>query len=190
MTELGRARTMPGARGDGQLAARVDQLVQCFERIARQGMAGLPIVHPGLAIEAIGFRLAAAPADAVRGDDEAVGVLVTPWFMNLVWLPLLRRDDEAGVGLVTSRTLADRRFEALGGYEPDVGAFSACSLFSPMFDFVDMSAARATALAVLQALEPGHGADKAGPAEVAHAAALVPRPGRRHFLVGRRGAGQ
>ena len=63
------------------IAARIRELEALFERIAATRMLGVPILHPGLAVKAVGFR-----PDADGG--AAVGVLVTPWFMNLVWLPL------------------------------------------------------------------------------------------------------
>ncbi len=52
-------------------------LVASF-RAAAARMAGLGLVNPALAVEAIGF--------AVR-DGRWIGVLVTPWCMNLVAAP-------------------------------------------------------------------------------------------------------
>jgi [NiFe] hydrogenase assembly HybE family chaperone len=65
-------------------------------------------------------------------------VLVTPWFMNLVlmprqpqhWHPLTERESRhfvfpAGV------------FEFIGAQDAELGGYAACSLFSPMFEFVE-----------------------------------------------------
>ncbi len=43
-------------------------------------------------------------------------------------------------------------FEFIGGRDPALGDYQACSLFSPMFEFTDQHGARATALAALDAL--------------------------------------
>jgi [NiFe] hydrogenase assembly HybE family chaperone len=49
-----------------------------YERVYHARMQGLPFVNPALAVATIGFR--------AHGDDQ-VGVLLTPWYMNLVVLP-------------------------------------------------------------------------------------------------------
>ena len=41
-------------------------------------MKGMPIYNPTLAVEAVGFR---------EHEGRQVGVMVTPWFMNLTVLP-------------------------------------------------------------------------------------------------------
>ena len=56
----------------------VTALESAFRRIAATRMAGLPINHPLLAVEGVGFRL---------WQGKWLGVLVTPWAMNLVLLP-------------------------------------------------------------------------------------------------------
>ena len=65
------AATASPADVESRLAARVTALVRCFEAIATQRMLGLPIVHPGLAVEAIGFQ-------AEEIGDDATADVVTP----------------------------------------------------------------------------------------------------------------
>ena len=102
------------------------------------------MVNPALSIEAVGFR---------PWSDHWLGILITPWFMNLVlmprvaarWQPIAERESRhyvfpAGV------------FEFIGGRDPALGDYQACSLFSPMFEFGDHSGAHDTALAALEAL--------------------------------------
>ena len=102
------------------------------------------MVNPALSIEAVGFR---------PWNDHWLGVLITPWFMNLVlmprvaarWQPIAERESRhdvfpAGV------------FEFIGGRDPALGDYQACSLFSPMFEFADHPGAHDTALAALEAL--------------------------------------
>ena len=129
------------------------ELEQRFRAIWQQQMQDVPIVNPALAVEALGFR---------PWRDHWLGILITPWFMNLWLMP---RIDAAW------STIAEREsrhhvfpagvFEFIGGRDAVLGDYQACSLFSPMFDFADGQAAHDTALASLDALfdvasrEPG-----------------------------------
>ena len=165
------------------LPPRVAALESRFRDIGATRMQGVPILHPGLEVKALGFEPSA-------DGSGAVGVLLTPWFMNLVWLPLGHGvGDGAGertkvdgpavlpVGAKRTRAVGHERFEFIGGFEHGVGAFETCSLFSPMFDFVDQAAALATAeqvLAILRAPPPP--------------AAGAPPPSRRELLFGRVGS--
>jgi [NiFe] hydrogenase assembly HybE family chaperone len=154
--------------------ARVAALVRSFEQVARTRMAGVPVVHPGLRVVAVGFRVL---------DDALVGVLVTPWFMNLVRLPRLLDPSAAGVGLGSEHTLGSLVMTFVGAHEPALGAFASCSLFSPLLAFRDQAAVEATAEAVMRDL---FGADEA----TARAPATAARGAldRRGFLFGRRSA--
>lgn len=136
-----------------------------FARIAAEQMAGVPIVHPGLRVQAVGF-------EAEPGADAAVGVLVTPWFMNLVRLPLAADAAMAAPGASALRVVGAERFGFIGADEPGFGAYEACSLFSPMFEFVDQAAAVATARAVLDTLRRS-----AAPVDRSRRAWLLGRPG-------------
>jgi [NiFe] hydrogenase assembly HybE family chaperone len=136
-----------------------------FRHIASTRMAGVPVLNPALRVQAVGLL-----PDA---EDTAVafGVLVTPWFMNLLRVPL---NDEAGaamlgVGVKAERDCGARRFEFIGAHEAAVGRYESASLFSPMFEFADQAAAVATAHEVLALLRPPAAAS----------------PARRGFLFGR-----
>jgi [NiFe] hydrogenase assembly HybE family chaperone len=147
------------------LADRLDALTRAFAHIAATRMAGLPLVHPRLAVATVGFR----PLD----DDVALGVLVTPWCMNLVRLPLHDGVAVLAIGQTGPRDVGARRFDFNGAHESGVGAFEAASLFSPMAEFADQAAALATAEEVLKELR--------GPLSL-----RVAQPARRGFLFGRR----
>jgi len=153
-----------------ELAVRVQALVALFRHVERTRMASVPVLNAALQVEAVGFEPVPAEADE---PPAAVGVLLTPWFMNLVWLPLqpAARADRVGRGRV--RAVGATSFEFIGAHEPGLGAYEACSLASPMFAFPDQAQARATARAVLADLR----------------LAAPPAPpvaqGRRGFLLGR-----
>ena len=131
------------------LAARVQAT---FERVQRERMAGLPFVNGALRVELVGLR---------RWRGLWLGVLVTPWFMNLMLLPgdgtAPEQDVPARWPAVRVGEYAPFSFPAgvmsfLAGREGEVGDYLSCSLFSPMFEFADHDAARQTAEACLVAL--------------------------------------
>ena len=133
-------------------------LERAFRSILDKQMRDMPMLNPALCVEAVGFR---------PWSDHWLGILVTPWFMNLVRLPLARVDATDGVGLGSTLELGGRAIGFLGAHEAAIGAFDACSLFSPMFEFANPAAACGVAEAVL--------ADLRG----------APAPARRSFLFGR-----
>ncbi|QIL79449.1 [NiFe]-hydrogenase assembly chaperone HybE [Diaphorobacter sp. HDW4A] len=128
------------------LQSRVAELQACFIHIAKSRMQGVALLNPSLRVRALGFQLMA-------DETAAMGVLVTPWFMNLLCLPLVRSDEPQRVGEQRIRHLGGTDFAFLGMHEErGVGSFEACSLFSPMFEFQDAAAAEGTAQQVLALL--------------------------------------
>lgn len=121
---------------------------ECLERAFRsihdERMLGLPLLNPALAVEAVGFG---------PWESHWLGVLITPWFMNLVLMP---REPEgwraAASGDAVTYAFPAGAFEFIAGRDDAVGDYQACSLFSPMFEFQDQDSARLTATAALQAL--------------------------------------
>ncbi|WP_157272015.1 [NiFe]-hydrogenase assembly chaperone HybE [Azohydromonas aeria] len=160
---------------------RVALLAAAYEHIARTRMAGVPLLNAALRTEAVGFE-AQLDDDAEEG---VLGVLVTPWFMNLVWLPLADGEPTA-LGATRERTLGGTALPFIGS-EAAGCRFEACSLFSPMFEFADPAAARAVAQAVLAQLRRPVAAPATAPALPA-TSRPVPNPARRGLLFGCRGA--
>jgi len=153
---------------------RVAALVDFYRRVETERMQGIPILNPLLRVEAAGFRLADEEEDAV-----AEGVLITPWFMSLVRLPLAVQDHAGRVGRMRVLAFGNERFDFIGAHDPVLGFHEACALFSPMADFRSQDQARETAQAVLDQLRP---------APVAPPPAAEPLPARRAFFLAR-GAG-
>ena len=115
-----------------------------FTRIQRERMTGMPLLNPALEVQSVGFR---------RWENYCLGVLITPWFMNLMLLPL---DGNEWTGL-PSGTKINRSFpsgtcEFILGEEEGIGRYLMCSLFSPVFEFQNQEAAVVMAEAVLQSL--------------------------------------
>jgi [NiFe] hydrogenase assembly HybE family chaperone len=135
----------PSPAGTGEaLPSPAEALAEAFRAVHAERMQGLPMVNDALRVEAVGF----AP-----WREHWLGVLVTPWFINLVLMPRLR-EHWRGVRLGDSRSYAFPAgvFEFIGGHDERVGEFQSCSLFSPVFEFQDQESARITARCALQAL--------------------------------------
>ena len=92
---------LPLGGGAVRLAARVGALVELYRHIAGTRMDGVPILHAGLSVRAIGFE---------RVGSGALGILLTPWFMNLVWLPIEAAEDEPVLAVGASRAAVDAGF--------------------------------------------------------------------------------
>jgi len=149
---------------------RVAALVDFYRRVESERMQGIPILNPALRVEAAGFRL------ADEEDAVAEGVLITPWFMSLVRLPLAVQDHGGRVGRKRVLAFGNERFDFIGAHDPALGFHESCALFSPMADFRSQDQARETAQAVLDQLRPP---------PAAPAAAAEPMPARRAFFLGR-----
>jgi [NiFe] hydrogenase assembly HybE family chaperone len=183
----------PDAPPDVPLPDPSPRLVAAFREAAGR-LQGLGFVNPALQVEAVAF----AP-----WQGHWLGVMVTPWFMNLVllprersqWQPLALRakrkwDFPAGV------------FEFIGADDPLIGEHQTCSLFSPMHDFQDQAAARLVARLAREALFDAANAEAPAPAgagvanaaaaqaahDAGHAVAAPAAPvSKRDFLRGRLG---
>lgn len=161
----------PAPRLPADWAARVRALEQVFREVQAQRMQGLPLLHPGLQVQALGFLPeAGAPGQGPR----ACGVLITPWFMNLLWLPLQPVAAGQGgwlaVGQQAPRRVGAHQLQATGAHEPALGAFEACSLMSPLQELADQAAAVALGFEILKQLRaepmaPALSAASDGPAD-------------------------
>jgi [NiFe] hydrogenase assembly HybE family chaperone len=184
------------AGGSSAAATLVDpspRFVRAFDEIA-QRMEGLPIVNTALAVEAVGF----APWQGCW-----LGVLLTPWFMNLVLAPL---DPAAWTPMARGEKRAYRFpagvYDFIGANDVLAGEYQFCSLFSPVLQFDDRQTARMVAELARAALFDADKAERAdapvgnlspppaaGPAEpgpLARLEAALETPqSKRDFLRGR-----
>lgn len=148
------------------------QVEAVFGRIARN-MADLPVYNPALAVELLGLR----PWQTVQ-----LGVLVTPWMMSLLLLPGAPGSLVAlGPDQKQTWRFPAGDFAFYGRTDDALGVYQTCSLFSPMFDFLDQSQARATALACLEAVMHSD-PPEAATVQAATPAAAQPGLSRRAFL--------
>jgi [NiFe] hydrogenase assembly HybE family chaperone len=140
------------------LSARLET---AFTRIQHERMADLPLLNPALKVQAVGF--------SVR-EDYCLGVLITPWFMNLMLFPLAGDEwAELPSGTRINRSFPSGTYEFILGEVERVGRYLMCSLFSPVFEFQNQDEAVATAEAVMQSLMDDASRDDESTAIVADA---------------------
>jgi len=135
-------------------AAWGEMLAEAYRAIGERAMRGLPIFNEALAVEAVGFRLFNA---------TIMGIMVTPWFMNVVMPADEIAHESSGSTVRAWFPVGDIDF-TLSEVAP-AGRIASCSLFSPMSEFADMVSARAAAEAALVALmQPVGSAETVKPA--------------------------
>jgi [NiFe] hydrogenase assembly HybE family chaperone len=128
------------------------RLQAVFENIAATRMTGVPILNPALRVEVVGFRL---------WEGRWVGVLVTPWTINLVLLP--------GDGAPLEPLQLDEKrtwifpsgaYEFMGLNEPVLGVCHLCPLISPVTEFSSHDEALAFASEIASALFSASGSEQ------------------------------
>ncbi len=130
-------------RSAPDVAATVADLVRHFEKIYRERMQGLPIVNKRLDVEAIGFG---------HLGEHQLGVLLTPWFMNLLILP--GTDEWSGLarGSTVALPLPNGSYDFTVCRDDALGTYLTAVLFRTVADFPDRETARAVAEDILRRL--------------------------------------
>lgn len=108
-------------------------------------MRDLPVVNPVLHVEVVGLR---------HWGGLCLGVLVTPWCMNLLALPVPSGCALPPVATGTTHTvdLPTGRYELLAAHLPQIGHHLSGSLYSPMDAFTSQDEAVTAARAALDLL--------------------------------------
>lgn len=119
----------------------LDRLLEHYRGIATERMRGLALYNHRLMVEAVGF----AP-----WREGTMGVLVTPWTMNLILLPGEGgRPLPAGGAQTVDLPGGEYRFLVSAGAGPP---HLSLALFTTVTDFPDQDTARAIALETLARL--------------------------------------
>lgn len=119
------------------------ELSNRFTAIWLERMQGLPFVNPKLEVEAVSFR-------PIAGHE--IGVLITPWFMNLMFLPGSDEWDECRQGDVVSCKLPHGRYELTVNRDDELGTFLTAVLFRGVTGIPDQDLARAIAEEIMRSL--------------------------------------
>lgn len=156
-----------------ELAAVVSALAAHFRHVHATQMQDVPILNPQLQVEAVGFQ-------TLPDHAGLVGVLITPWFMNLLWIADTAEPFISGNTRLLS--LPSGEYALNANHAAAVGTFYSTSLFSPVLQFADHATAVLTAqhimLAVMDAgTQQAHNTATTLPAK--------PAVSRRDFLRGK-----
>lgn len=132
------------------------RLESAFRSVHENRMRGLAFVNPALRVEAIGFT---------PWKHYWLGVMLTPWSMNLLLAP---RDTAVFRALPAGEKRRCRfpagDFDFIAAADQHIGEYFVCSLFSPVLEFVDHESACATArLALAAMLDPALDPSRAPP---------------------------
>ena len=125
------------------MSASTEELEQYYRAVLSDRMRGMPFVNPALEVEAIGFR---------DFDEHRLGVLLTPWFMNLVLLPGTDDWNDTAQGSICKWTLPEGTYAFNVCHDKDLGVYMTAVLFSSVKDFSDQETAREIALEIMQRL--------------------------------------
>ena len=107
-----------------------------YEHVWQTRMHDMPFVNPALAVETIGF---------VQLQGDWVGVVVTPWFINLFLVfggGELWGDIPAGERRYLNLPCGTLQF--IADDDPDIGPYQYCPLIAPVSNVPDMATARQT----------------------------------------------
>lgn len=96
------------------------ELRERFDAICTTRMQGLPILNDRLSVEAVGFK---------QTGEHAVGVLLTPWFMNLVLLPGTDEWDSVQQGETVSYALPHGDYDFTVSRDDELGTYLSAILF-------------------------------------------------------------
>ncbi len=125
------------------MADTIVKMVQQFETIYVEHMRDLPIVNKALQVEAVGFH---------DYHSHQLGVLITPWFMNLILLPGTDDWSDTSQGDTSSIEFPSGRIEFAVSHDKVLDTYLSAVLFRSVADIADQATARKLALEVLDDL--------------------------------------
>ncbi len=115
-----------------------------FKRIENEQMQGIPLLNPALQVQTIGFQ---------SFEGRTVGVVITPWLMNLVLLPAEGEEwSDLKLGDKTRHRFPANEFHFMVNEIDGIGICQTHSLYSPMNEFMDQDHAVAAAESFMQTL--------------------------------------
>lgn len=144
-----------------------------YRQVWESRMQALPFVNPALGVAAVGFR---------QYEGDWLGVVVTPWFLNLFLISgggRLWGDIPAGQRRYLELPCGTLQF--IADDDPDIGPYQYCPLIAPVTGLAGMDAALAAARDALAALFNSPATPAPPPAAPARSEAEAP-PSRRAFF--------
>lgn len=153
----------PGSDGEHQrpdtpaalvtIQQRTEELLTAYREIDRR-MRSLPVYNDKLDVQVLGLR---------RWTGGLVGIVSTPWCMNILLLP--PEGSRARIeGTVREVDFPSGCYRFVAGHLDQVGAIESCSLFSPMQDFDNPGVAAEVAMHAIDGLFQNASDEPAGTA--------------------------
>ena len=108
---------------------------QVFNCTHQQQMQDLPFINPAVQVAAIDFALY---------EQDWLGILLTPWMLNIMLLPGPEREwtefKTSAVGEKINLNFSNGEYTFMLNQHPQLGQFLSCSLLSPVNDIRDQAA--------------------------------------------------
>jgi [NiFe] hydrogenase assembly HybE family chaperone len=126
------------------LSSITRQIETVFKRIEQEQMQGIPILNPALQVETIGFQIY---------GGRLVGVLITPWMMNLMLFPG-ESDDWSDLKLGDNQyhRLPANEYRFIVNEIDQIGLCQTHPIYSPMPEFMNQEHAVAAAESFMKTL--------------------------------------
>lgn len=103
------------------------RLEKVFTQIEQEQMQGIPILNPLIKVQALGFQVF---------EGRVLGVLITPWLMNVILLPREDEDwSEIALGKKQAHCLPSGTRKFMLNEIDGIGVCQTHSLYSPMREF-------------------------------------------------------
>lgn len=102
-------------------------LLQTFEHILQENMQGIPILNKKLHVQTLGFQMY---------NGRIIGIVITPWLMNLIMLP--NEDDdwnELELGKKMPVKFPSTSYKFMVNEINGIGKCKTHSMYSPMHEF-------------------------------------------------------
>ena len=125
------------------LSDKAEYLLGHYSRLYENSMYDLPIVNKALRVQLVDF---------FPWSDSLLGVLITPWFMNLVLIPKVSHERFQS-GKTVRINISGSEFMFLANNDDTIGLYLSSSLYSPMFEYKTQQQAVATASAIMQKIK-------------------------------------
>lgn len=125
-----------------------ERFENAFRELHRGKMRDVPFLNKAIQVQAIGFR----PYEDEIVGRSTLGVLLTPWFMNLILVPDEKPDPAPQVGTKSFVSFPSGKYEFIWSHRDEVGPYRACSLFSPVQELASQLQAVEIGVEVLKAL--------------------------------------
>ena len=145
-----------------------------YQRVWAERMQDLPFVNAALSVEVHGF---------VRYRGDWLGVVITPWFLNLFLVSgggELWGDIPAGERRYLNLPCGTMQF--IADDDPDIGPYQYCPLIAPVDKLPDMATARFVAADAVKTVFCPPAPPEPEPVELPETRAETPEVSRRGFF--------